>query len=67
MEWQHPQWLYLILPLAVGLAGAVTVFARTSAAGGRGVRGPGDVVADSAAGFTGPVLGEIGSCAKRPL
>ena len=26
MEWQHPQWLYLILPLGGGLAGAFTLF-----------------------------------------
>ena len=42
-----------------GLAGAVALFPSPAASGGRGVRGPGDVVADPAGGFAGPILGEI--------
>ena len=50
-----------------GLAGAVALFPPPAASGGRGVCGPGDVVADPAGGFAGPVLGEVAACAKSAL
>ena len=48
-----------VLDLAAGrgLAGAVTLFPSPAAPGGRGVRGPGDVVADPARRIHGPDSG----------
>ena len=47
-----------------GVAVAVALFPAPPAAGGRGVRGPGDAAAHSPAGFAGAILGQAAACAR---
>ena len=66
MEWQHPQWLYLILPLAAAWLALSLYSRRRRHRAAEAFVARGDVVADPPAGFADAILGEIALARDGP-